>query len=175
MLSTYRPISLLISFSKIPEKMMCGRLTKFLNVNHIINHDQHLIQRNQNTISAISCFWESVVTPLDDVELVLDCCVICLKHFIVLITVFYWTIYSFTELKGQHMTDFLLIEIIVDRLWRYGEMIMYFWLRSSIKLYRQWDVVFHKVVHSLQSYVCCTQIIWRTYIVNSFFSQMILA
>lgn len=63
-LSNYRPIALLPTFSKIFEKVIHIRLTKFLNQNKILNSCQFGFQKGKSTTTAIfetlKLVWESV-------------------------------------------------------------------------------------------------------------------
>ena len=52
-LNNYRPISLLTNFSKILEKLICSRLTKFLNKNKIIHSNQYGFRQNSSTTHAM--------------------------------------------------------------------------------------------------------------------------
>jgi hypothetical protein len=58
--SNYRPISLLNSFSKITEKIICKRLYNYLNDNNILVGDQYGFREKLSTETAI-------YTPLNNV------------------------------------------------------------------------------------------------------------
>lgn len=53
LMDNYRPISLLSTFSKILEKIMCNRLVKFLDSNSIISKEQFGFRKNHSTIHPI--------------------------------------------------------------------------------------------------------------------------
>jgi Reverse transcriptase (RNA-dependent DNA polymerase) len=53
LLDNYRPISLLSNFSKILEKLMCNRLTRFLENNNLISKSQFGFRKKQSTIHPI--------------------------------------------------------------------------------------------------------------------------
>jgi hypothetical protein len=53
LVDNYRPISLLSNFSKVLEKIMCNRLTKFLNSNNILSNSQYGFRRKHNTTHPI--------------------------------------------------------------------------------------------------------------------------
>ncbi len=61
----YRPISLLPSFSKILEKLMCNRLFSFLMHNNSINQSQHGFMPNRSTSTAVADLLNTVTTALD--------------------------------------------------------------------------------------------------------------
>jgi retron-type reverse transcriptase len=53
LVDNYRPISLLCNFSKVLEKIMCNRLTKFLNDNKVLSNSQYGFRRKHSTIHPI--------------------------------------------------------------------------------------------------------------------------
>jgi retron-type reverse transcriptase len=53
LVDNYRPISLLCNFSKVLEKIMCNRLTKFLNDNNVLSSSQYGFRRKHSTIHPI--------------------------------------------------------------------------------------------------------------------------
>jgi Reverse transcriptase (RNA-dependent DNA polymerase) len=53
LVDNYRPISLLSNFSKVLEKIMCKRLTQFLEDNRLISKNQYGFRKNHSTIHPI--------------------------------------------------------------------------------------------------------------------------
>ena len=53
LLNNYRPISLLSSFSKILERTMYNKITKFLDANHILYHHQYGFRAKHSTIHPV--------------------------------------------------------------------------------------------------------------------------
>lgn len=62
----YRPISLLPSFSKIFESVMCNRLMEFLLINSIINDMQHAYLKGRSTQTAIFQFTQKILEALEE-------------------------------------------------------------------------------------------------------------
>lgn len=74
-IENYRPISLLLSFSKIFEKIFSNRLINWLESNKLINDAQHGYRRGKSTQTAIFQFVQSIVDLLEKRELALGACV----------------------------------------------------------------------------------------------------
>lgn len=68
-LENYRPISLLPVFSKIFERILHNRLTKYLESNKIICREQSGFQKNKSTMTAVFQLTKSIVEALDKGEL----------------------------------------------------------------------------------------------------------
>ena len=68
LLSNYRPISLLNTFSKIYEKAFLNRLYSFLNKNNIIQSNQFGFRKNHSTQSALISFIDMLTEKLDNNE-----------------------------------------------------------------------------------------------------------
>lgn len=67
----YRPVSLLPSFSKIFESVVCKRLVEFLTSNNVITESQHGYQRGKSTQTAVFQFINGVLEALEREELTL--------------------------------------------------------------------------------------------------------
>ena len=65
MCENYRPISLLSIFSKIFEKLIYGRMYKFLDVNNLIYNRQFGLRTNYSTEHALICLTENIKNLLD--------------------------------------------------------------------------------------------------------------
>ena len=63
--STYRPVSVLPIFSKILEKLMQRRLTKFLDENKIIYEHQFGFQKNKSTTLAVLDLYSQILQTLE--------------------------------------------------------------------------------------------------------------
>lgn len=68
---SYRPISLLNSFSKIFELAMCSRLVSFFNNCKIFSNIQHGYLRDRSTQSAIYQFTSSILNIIEDQKIAL--------------------------------------------------------------------------------------------------------
>ena len=67
-MDNYRPISLLSCFSKIIEKIVCARLTDFLDVNNLISNSQYGFRKKHSTLHPLIHFQNFVSTALDKKE-----------------------------------------------------------------------------------------------------------
>ena len=67
-MDNYRPISLLSCFSKILEKIVCSRLTSFLDTNNLITSSQYGFRKNHSTVHPLVHFLNFVSTSLDKKE-----------------------------------------------------------------------------------------------------------
>ena len=63
--SNYRPISVLPILSKIFEKIIHARLSKFFNENLVITHLQFGLTKNVSTLNAIKNLTESIYDTLN--------------------------------------------------------------------------------------------------------------
>ena len=63
--SNYRPISILSSFSKIYEKAVANRLTKFLDINNIITDSQFGFRKNHSPYMALLEMYNNITAALD--------------------------------------------------------------------------------------------------------------
>ncbi|MCP4484704.1 MAG: reverse transcriptase family protein, partial [Flavobacteriaceae bacterium] len=72
-IGNYRPISILPIFSKILEKLMNARMTKFLNKNKIIFKHQYGFQENKCTSSAILDLQSQLINNIE--KKLFSCCV----------------------------------------------------------------------------------------------------
>ena len=61
-MDNYRPISLLSVFSKILEKIVCNRLTSFLETNNLINSNQFGFRKKHSTFHPIIHLLNNVTT-----------------------------------------------------------------------------------------------------------------
>ena len=68
LLDNYRPISLLSCFSKIIEKIVCNRLTTFLDSNNLISNFQFGFRKGHSTIHPLIHFLNTVSSALDRKE-----------------------------------------------------------------------------------------------------------
>jgi hypothetical protein len=66
-LSNYRPISLLSSFSKVIEKALCNRLIEYVNNNIILNSQQFGFRKNLATEHAIFKLTQEISTALNKI------------------------------------------------------------------------------------------------------------
>lgn len=64
-LESYRPISLLNSFSKIFEKIMATRILKFLEKNNILSDQQFGFRKGRDTSTAITAFLDFLYKDID--------------------------------------------------------------------------------------------------------------
>ena len=64
-MDNYCPISLLSCFSKLIEKIVCNRLTSFLDVNHLISNSQFGFRKNHSTLHPLVHFLNYVAKALD--------------------------------------------------------------------------------------------------------------
>ena len=64
-ISNYRPISLLSTFSKIFEKLMKNSLLNFLESKNILDHRQFGFRAGRNTFTALKTFTEEIYNSLD--------------------------------------------------------------------------------------------------------------
>ena len=64
-LDNYRPISLLPSFSKILERVMCDRIMEFLLAHDILNDVQHAYLKGRSTQTAMFRFTEEILKALE--------------------------------------------------------------------------------------------------------------
>lgn len=64
--SNYRPISVLPAFSKIFEKLMCERLTNFIDKNYVLSDSQFGFRSNSSTYMALLELTDSVSKAIDD-------------------------------------------------------------------------------------------------------------
>ncbi len=67
-MDNYRPISLLSCFSKILEKVVCGRLCSFLEINNILSGSQFGFRSGHSTIHPMVHFVNHVSTALNNKE-----------------------------------------------------------------------------------------------------------
>jgi hypothetical protein len=65
----YRPVSLIMGFLKIIEKIIKKRLVSFLNKHSIITNTQHGFSKGKSTSTAIADFVERVYKSLDEREI----------------------------------------------------------------------------------------------------------
>ena len=68
LMDNYRPISLLSGFSKIIEKIVCNRLTSFLDFNNLISNSQYGFRKNHSTLHPLVHFLNYVSKALDKKE-----------------------------------------------------------------------------------------------------------
>ena len=67
-MDNYRPISLLSCFSKIIEKIVCTRLTCFLDVNNLISNSQYGFRKKHSTLHPLIHFQNFISSALDRKE-----------------------------------------------------------------------------------------------------------
>jgi hypothetical protein len=66
LLSNYRPISLLTSFSKVVEKIMYNRLVSHLKKHEILNTNQYGFQEKLSTDNAVYSLTNKILTALNN-------------------------------------------------------------------------------------------------------------
>lgn len=71
MMSNYRPISILPSFSKLFELVLCSRLVHYMEVNDLFSKSQHGYLRGRSTTTAIYQFIQTIIDNLESKNLVL--------------------------------------------------------------------------------------------------------
>ena len=64
-IGNFRPVSVLVTFSKIIEKIICNRFTEFLTENNIINNSQYGFMKNKSTESATIDFTNNILNAFD--------------------------------------------------------------------------------------------------------------
>ena len=64
-MSNYRPISLLTSFSKVIEKVICNRLQNDITVNNILAEEQYGFRNNSSTETASFNFINNMLDALN--------------------------------------------------------------------------------------------------------------
>ena len=64
--SNYRPISLLVNFSKILEKLMFNRMADFLDKNHILYEHQYGFRKNYSTEFALLELSDKTAQAMDE-------------------------------------------------------------------------------------------------------------
>ena len=64
--SNYRPISTLIIFSKLLEKLYYNRLVSFINYNNILNSNQFRFMKNKSTILASVNVLSSIINKINN-------------------------------------------------------------------------------------------------------------
>ena len=64
-MDNYRPISLLSCYSKIIEKIVCSRLTSFLDTNNLITNSQYGFRKKHSTLHPLIHFQNFISTALD--------------------------------------------------------------------------------------------------------------
>ena len=64
-MDNYRPISLLSCFSKLIEKIVCTRLTSFLDINNLISNSQFGFRKKHSTLHPLVHFLNYVAEALD--------------------------------------------------------------------------------------------------------------
>ena len=62
----YRPISVLVCFSKLLERLMVNRLTKFIDKNNILSRHQYGSRKNRSTEHAIIDFVDKITKAIDE-------------------------------------------------------------------------------------------------------------
>lgn len=68
--NNYRPISILLAFSKIFEKCIASRLTNYLESNNLLTDSQHGFRQNRSTETALLQFTSNIYKSLNDKNLV---------------------------------------------------------------------------------------------------------
>jgi hypothetical protein len=81
LLSNYRPISILPSFSKLYEKCIHNRLTSYLEANQILTTCQYGFRKNHSTHMAITDLYDNISMAIDNNEFVLSVFVDLAKAF----------------------------------------------------------------------------------------------
>ena len=64
----YRPISVLVCFSKLLERLMISRLSKFINKNKILSKHQYGFRKNRSTEHALTDFIDKITKAIDEGE-----------------------------------------------------------------------------------------------------------
>lgn len=66
--SNYRPVSMISSFAKLYERAMSIQLTKYLEINSLLDKEQHGFRPGKSVISAATQMIESIIDSLDKGE-----------------------------------------------------------------------------------------------------------
>ncbi len=64
----YRPISVLVCFSKLLERLMISRLSKFIDKNKILSKHQYGFRKNRSTEHALTDFIDKITKATDEGE-----------------------------------------------------------------------------------------------------------
>lgn len=80
----YRPISLLLVFSKVYERVVQHRLILYLENNNILSEAQFGFRKGQFTSAAIFNFLEQILRAVDSSQYVLELYCDCLKLLIMI-------------------------------------------------------------------------------------------
>jgi hypothetical protein len=96
-IQNYRPISILLVFSKILEKIMYSRLIRFLNKHNIITKVQNGFTEQKSTITAIQSFIEKIREALD--------------YGLRVVGIFFYLTKAYDVLNHR---------VLLDKLWAYG-------------------------------------------------------
>jgi retron-type reverse transcriptase len=62
----YRPISVLVCFSKLLERLMTNRLSKFIDKNKILSKHQYRFRKNRSTEHALIDFTDKITKAIDE-------------------------------------------------------------------------------------------------------------
>lgn len=65
LMSNYRPVSLLPVFSKIYEKLLFNRLIEFLEINNLLDGEQHGFRKGRSATTAAIDFIESIINAIE--------------------------------------------------------------------------------------------------------------
>ena len=88
-LSNYRPVSVLHSFSKILERLMFNRCMDYIDKNDILNEKQFGFRSNHSTFMAIIELVDKVTSVVGKMKVLLVYSWICQKHLTLLIMIYY--------------------------------------------------------------------------------------
>lgn len=118
-MENYRPISLLQSFSKVFEIIICSRIFQFMLDCNVLNPNQHGYLKGKSTITAIYRFTQSIIEQLENRNLALG---------------------MFVDLSKAY--DSLNIHILLEKLLKYGiRGPAYDWLKSYLERRRQFVAI----------------------------------
>ena len=66
--TNYRPVSVLLAFSKILERVMYNRLLRFLNNHNILSDNQYGFRKHHSTAYALSCLYDKISSAIENKE-----------------------------------------------------------------------------------------------------------
>ena len=84
----YRPISVLVCFSKLLERLMINRLSKFVDKNKILSKHQYGFRKKRSAEHALIDFIDKITKAIDEGNTLLVFSLIYLRRLIQLITRF---------------------------------------------------------------------------------------
>ena len=92
--ANYRPISVLPSFSKIFEKAVFNRLSKYISVNDILTPHQYGVRKTFSTYNALLDLHDKITDSIDIKKIGVGYFLIFPRRSILLIMIYYWGSWS---------------------------------------------------------------------------------